>query len=51
MDLANLHKQSAVRIRRGLSEFFQQVVLDEPYRLRLQRHCRMFRAELVCCQT
>jgi hypothetical protein len=27
-------------------ELFQQIVLDEPYRLRLRRHHRLFREEL-----
>lgn len=30
-----------------LLELFQQRVLDEPYRLRLRRHYRLFREELV----
>jgi hypothetical protein len=28
-------------------DLFQRVVLDEPYRLRLQRHYRLFRDELA----
>jgi hypothetical protein len=30
-----------------LLELFQQFVLDEPYRLRLKRHYRLFREELA----
>ena len=30
-----------------LLDLFQHVVLDEPYRLRLRRHYRLFRAELA----
>jgi hypothetical protein len=28
-------------------DLFKQVVLDEPYRLRLRRHYRLFRDELA----
>ena len=31
-------------------DLFQRVVLDEPYRLRLRRHYRLFREELARCQ-
>lgn len=31
-----------------LLELFKRFVLDEPYRLRLRRHSRLFREELAC---
>jgi hypothetical protein len=29
------------------NDLFQDIVIDEPYRLRLRRHYRMFREELA----
>ncbi len=44
-ELDPLNEQS--EFAEDLLDLFQHVVLDEPYRLRLKRHYRMFREELA----
>jgi hypothetical protein len=44
-ELDPINEQSELAER--LLDLFQRVVLDEPYKLRLQRHYRMFREELA----
>ncbi len=43
LDLLNEQSEFA----QNFLELFQQVVLDEPYRLRLRRHYRLFREEVA----
>jgi hypothetical protein len=43
-ELDPLHEQS--EFAENFLDLFKHVVLDEPYRLRLRRHYRLFRAEL-----
>jgi hypothetical protein len=40
------HPKPAGRLNR-FNDLFQDIVLDEPYRLRLRRHYRMFREKLA----
>jgi hypothetical protein len=44
-ELDPLYEQS--EFAEDFLELFQRVVLDEPYRLRLRRHYRLFREELA----
>ena len=47
LDLLNAQSEFA----KDFLELFQRFVLDEPYRLRLRRHYRLFREELARRQT
>jgi hypothetical protein len=44
-ELDPLNEQS--EFAQDFLDLFQRVVLDAPYRLRLRRHCRLFREELA----